>query len=361
MRMPSEVVTMAGAAVAVMVMAVGWLAVPGAAHQDDRDRFPGREWQITASPAAAGWSAEGLQAAREVSRRMGSTAVVVVHRGIVVEQWGEVARPINVRSIRKSVLSALLGMLVADGRLNLDKTLADLEIDDRNRALSKEERTATVRDLLTSRSGVYHDAAYVVPGGQRPDRGSHPHGSFFFYNNWDFNALGTVYERAAGPRIFDAFEERIARPLQFQDFDRPRDTRYLYEDGSAHPAYLFSLTARDLARFGWLYARGGQWAGRRLVSEAWIKESTTAHVPRARAQNSYGYLWWVNDGPRGDEHLFWAAGAGGQFVLIAPSLDLVVVHLVDLGTLSTALAEDRDVSWGEFFQLARALRAAMPR
>jgi CubicO group peptidase (beta-lactamase class C family) len=292
---------------------------------------------------------------------MGSTAVVVVHRGIVVDQWGEVTRPINVRSMRKSLLSALIGMAVAEGRLSVDKTLADLAIDDRNPALSKDERTATVRDLLTSRSGVYHDAAYVVPGGQRPARGSHPPGSFFFYNNWDFNALGTIYERASGRRIFDAFEERIARPLQFQDFERERDTRYLLEDGSVHPAYLFSLTARDLARFGWLYARGGRWAGRRLISEAWLKESTTAHVPRARAQNSYGYLWWVNDGPRGDQRLFWAAGAGGQFVLVAPALDLVVVHLVELGTLSTALAEERDVSWGEFFQLARALQAAMPR
>lgn len=178
-------------------------------------------------------------------------------------------------------------------------------------------------------------------------------------NNWDFNALGTIYERATRQSIFEAFNERIARPLQFQDFVVGRHTEYRREEVSIHPAYLFSMTARDLARFGWLYANSGEWAGTRILSKAWVEQSTSPHVPGARAQNAYGYLWWVNTGPRGDQHQFWAAGAGGQFVFVVPALQVVVVHLTDIGNLGAAIAEDRDVSWSEFFQLARLLRAAM--
>lgn len=125
--------------------------------------FPRSAWRQVYA-AALGWSAENLQEARRYSGELGSTAVVVVHRGVIVDQWGDTTRPINVRSIRKSLLNALLGMAVDEGRLDLRRTLGELGIDDREPSLSDAEKKATVADLLTSRSGVYHDAAYVVPG-----------------------------------------------------------------------------------------------------------------------------------------------------------------------------------------------------
>jgi CubicO group peptidase (beta-lactamase class C family) len=167
-------------------------------------------------------------------------------------------------------------------------------------------------------------------------------------------------ERASGRDIFAAFRQDIATPLGMQDFDVSNHTRKLKEDGSLHPAYLFWMSARDLATFGWLYANGGRWAGKPVVSEAWVKASTAVHVPRARAQNAYGYLWWVNTGPDNTQHLFWAAGAGGQFVLVVPASRLVIVHLVGIELLTEAIDEGRTVSWGDFFALARSIVAAQP-
>jgi CubicO group peptidase (beta-lactamase class C family) len=94
-------------------------------------------------------------------------------------------------------LSALYGIGVAEGRIKLDQTLAELGIDDRAPSLSDSEKQATIRDLLMMRSGVYHPAAYEGPGiaERRLQRGSHPPGSFWYYNNWDVNTLGIIYEK----------------------------------------------------------------------------------------------------------------------------------------------------------------------
>ena len=88
--------------------------------------------------------------------------------------------------------------------------MGSLGIDDNAPSLSPTEKTATVADLLKARSGVYHAALYETPGMARlrPARGSHPPGTFWYYNNWDFNALGTIYERGTGAQIFTALQER---------------------------------------------------------------------------------------------------------------------------------------------------------
>ena len=77
----------------------------------------------------------------------------------------------------------------------MSSTLAELGIDDNEPSLTDVEKRATVRDLLTARSGVYHPALYETPGmaAMRPLRGSHLPGTHWYYNNWDFNALGTIY------------------------------------------------------------------------------------------------------------------------------------------------------------------------
>jgi CubicO group peptidase (beta-lactamase class C family) len=322
--------------------------------------FPDRTWNALAT-SESGWSENPLVEARKFSESIGSTAVFVVHRGQAVAQWGDVTRPINFRSGRKSLLNALIGIAIERGTISLRQSLAELSIDDTAPALEENEKRATVADLITSRSGVYHPAAYEVPGTRRPARHSHAPGTFFFYNNWDFNALGTIYERAAGRSIFESFEKEIARPLQMQDFRPAEHATSLKEEASIHPAYIFRMTARDLARFGWLYANHGRWQDRQIVSRNWVEASTRAHVPNARAQNAYGYLWWVNLGPDGKQPMFWAAGAGGQFVLVVPARQLVIVHLVDIPMLQEAIDSGKTVSWGQFFNLARLIAQAAPK
>jgi CubicO group peptidase (beta-lactamase class C family) len=129
-------------------------------------------------------------------------------------------RKANVRSIRKSLLATLYGAPVADVRIKLDATLADLDFDDKPPSLSEAEKQATARELLEARSGVYRPAAYETADmkTKRPERGSHPHGTFWYYNNWDFNALGAIYRKATGEDIFVSFADHIGQRIGMEDF-----------------------------------------------------------------------------------------------------------------------------------------------
>lgn len=290
--------------------------------------YPQAHW--TRSPSASsGWSEEKFQAADDTARSIGTCAYVVVHRGVIVHGFGPIDKPMNLASMRKSVLSVLYGIEVERGHVELSKTLNELGVSDRG-GLSDLERTATIRQLLQARSGVYYPAAYETSGMKvgRPDRGSHAPGTFWYYNNWDFNALGTIFEKLAGHGVFSALDTELARPLQFEDFEVDRDTESVYETLSEHPAYVMRLSARDVARIGLLMARGGRWQERELVSRRWIDESTTPYSDTSRGVG-YGYLWWVGRdhwqfGQEFPGPVFSARGNFGQFLLVDPVRDLVV-------------------------------------
>ena len=83
----------------------------------------------------------------------------------------------------------------------------------------------------------------------RPRAAATRRARFWYYNNWDFNALGMIYEKLTGARIFETFEQRIAHPTGMEDFSS-NDGQYVHAPDSDHPAYVFAMSARDLARFG---------------------------------------------------------------------------------------------------------------
>ena len=302
---------------------------------ESRDVFPGETWAKAESPEVRGWSSADLAAARAFSREIGSTAVMIVESGVVVDAWGGIATKSNLHSVRKSLLSGLIGIAVDEGKIDLASNLEELGIDDNEPSLTPVEKQATVGDLIKARSGIYHAALYETRRmtASKPPRGSHEPGSFWHYNNWDFNALGTIYEQQTGETIFESFEDRIAGPLQMEDY-RPSDGEYVTGAKSEHAAYPFRMTARDLARFALLYLREGRWADRQIVSADWVAESTAAHSSIG-AESGYGYMWWTGSGggvqpnvliPAGG---YFAAGWGGQYAFVFPSLDLVVVHRVN--------------------------------
>lgn len=258
----------------------------------------------------------------------GSTAFMILQGGQQVFAWGNIAARSSVASVRKSLISILFGIYAAEGRIDLDATLADIGIDDID-PLTAEEKRATIRDLLTTRSGVYHPSVYDMSTG-RPARGSHPPGTHWFYNNWDFNALGTIFARVTGADLFEAFSERVAKPLGMQDFDIA-DLRFEHGPESMHPVYKMRFSARDLARVGQLFLQGGSWDGRQIVPETWVRESVRSHVDLGGGRG-YGYLWWTaeagapGDRLHADVPLYYASGFGGQYIIVLPGHDLVVVH-----------------------------------
>jgi CubicO group peptidase (beta-lactamase class C family) len=296
---------------------------------------PGVEWKQIASSEQAGWPMEKLAKIHENVQEIGSTSAMIVQHGVVVAAWGDITYKSNLHSCRKSLLNSLIGIAVAEGKINLDDTLEKLGIDDNKPSLSQEEKQATVRDLLEARSGVYHPTVYETKGmqEQKPPRGSHAPGTFWYYNNWDFNTLGFIYEKATGEKIFDAFYQKIAQPIGMQDF-KPRDGHYVTGADTRFPAYLFNLSARDFARFAMLYLHGGKWNNTQVVPQDWVKASTQ---PYSDAESGgYGLLWWTGNSASGARQQvafpkgsFWAEGHLGQYAVVVPSLDLIVVNRVD--------------------------------
>jgi CubicO group peptidase (beta-lactamase class C family) len=323
-------------------------------------QFPGVTWERLSDEDAksAGWSREKLAEARTYAGTLNTEAVMIVTRGKVLDSWGAVDRKFNVHSIRKSFLSAMCGIQVESGKLKLQSTMGDLGIDDNAPSLTEVEKRATVLQLLQARSGVYHPALYETARmkARRPERHSHDPGTFWYYNNWDFNALGTIYEKVTEHGIYEDFRRLIATPLEMEDYVVD-DGVYVTGEDSIHRAYPFRMTARDMARFGLLFLYEGEWNGKQIVPVAWAKQSVTSYSD-AGTSGGYGYLWWIATNgvhfpgvtlPNG---AYSARGAGGHYIVVIPSLDLVVVHRVNTDI------EERRVESAEFGELMRRILLA---
>jgi CubicO group peptidase (beta-lactamase class C family) len=169
----------------------------------------------TVTPEEVGRSSQKLDEMMPLVEQSGYAAMLAVYDGKVFWSWGNLSYNYYCHSIRKPFLNALYGIHVAQGNIDLEATMADLNIDDIPPVLTDAEKQATIRDLLKSRSGVYHEAAAEAQSmiDARPERGSHTPGTFYYYNNWDFNVLGTIFEQETGKKIFEEFQTRIAGPI----------------------------------------------------------------------------------------------------------------------------------------------------
>ena len=305
------------------------------------ETWPGQTWHKIYRPEQLGWSTAKLKEAKQYARKIGSAAVMIIDSGIVIDAWGDISRNFRCHSMRKSLMSGLIGTYVADGTMDLSKNLAELNINDYPNRLSETEKKATVGDLIKARSGIYIEALGESPGMKagRPGRHGHPPGTYWYYNNWDFNALGTIFEQETGEGLFDAFDRQLAQPLQMQDFD-PANCRYKnsYEYGTPgltmHRYYDIRMSARDFARFGLLFLREGRWQDKQLLSLKWVSESTTSHS-QIGPDRGYGYMWWTGsetglfENVRLKDHSYMASGWRGHRMIVMPWRNLIVVHRVN--------------------------------
>ncbi len=296
------------------------------------DRFPGTNWMQYETPEQAGFSTDKLDEARAYFESLNAAGAMVIYDGAVLAAWGDVERRFMCHSTRKSFMGAAIGSAVASGDLDLSKTLADLGIEDHVEGiepLTDLEKTATILDLLKARSGVYRTAAYEPAQNPKPARHSHAPGTYWCYNNWDFNALVTIYQQETSTDFFEDFGARIATPIAMQDY-RPRDGYLHLQPGmSEHPAYPFRMSARDMARFGLLYERNGQWGDQQVLTPDWVAKSQEPYS-EAWGGKSYGLLWWISGDKELAKHgMYSALGAGGHAIDVLPGADLVLAFRVN--------------------------------
>jgi CubicO group peptidase (beta-lactamase class C family) len=287
----------------------------------------------TITPEEAGFSATKLQEAVDGFEAIGSDAVVVLYDGKIVLSWGQVDRELPCHSIRKPFLSALYGIYVGAGVIDTTRTLADLGIDDIPPGLTDAEKQARVVDLLRSRSGVYHRAAYETPTheAERPERGSHPPNTFFYYNNWDFNTAGVIFEQETGKSIFYAFQEDIAEPIGMEFWTAADGDYWLETDKSMHPAFIFNMSAMDMARFGLLYLLNGNWREEQIIPADWVEVSTTPYSMLDGGPAGYGMMWLAQPAgaPGPMAGVFGHSGLNVHLLAIFPARNLVIVHRVN--------------------------------
>lgn len=280
--------------------------------------------------------------------KAGSSSLLILVDGKIVYSWGDINKKLTVHSIRKALLNSLYGIYIENGTIDTTLTLKDLRIDDIQPALSELEKSATIADLLKSRSGVYHNAAAVSEGmlSNLPERGSHKPNEMFYYNNWDFNTLGYILEKLTGESIYDLFYSNIAKPMDMdygnnyvsiknpdENWKIPDvDGFYQYETHkSKFPAYHFRLSAKDLALFGQLYLNNGSWAGKQIVPEQWIESSTTPFsITNESYGIGYGMLWYIlMPNANRKTKSFYHTGTGVHMLGVYPGSNLVLVHRVD--------------------------------
>jgi len=289
---------------------------------------------------ALGYSPEGLQALDRYVTAQSTHSMRVTVGGQLLFTHGPQDETSYIASVRKSVLAMLYGPFVADGTIDLDATLEELGFDDIG-GLQPIEKRATIRDLISARSGIYHPASN---GGDNtadaPERGSQEPGAYFLYNNWDFNAAGAIFEQLTGRNIYEEVNRQIAVPTGMQDFDlamhlEKGKTGNL--ERSKYPAYHMHFSTRDLIRVGQLMLNRGNWNGEQLFDPDWIDTIVATHTPLAdmhpesvrEGPFGYGYMWWVFDeASNGPEYkgAYAARGHFGNYIVVLPALDMVISH-----------------------------------
>ncbi|MGO9335977.1 MAG: serine hydrolase domain-containing protein [Terracidiphilus sp.] len=313
--------------------------------------FPGKDWQLV-KPESEGYSSAKLEALRAWLAAGPTTAMVIVVHGHMIFSYGDTAKVSKIASVRKSILSMLYGKYVADNTIDLNKTVEQLGLAEPDRPFLPSEKNATLEQLLAGRSGIYLLPTGVAPSkdliqASQPQRGSELPGMYFHYNDWDFNAAGTAFEKLTGKNIYEALQTDLAQPIGMQDFDRSLQKKITHE-GQVHPEYAMYLSTRDMARIGLLMLRNGNWAGKQLIPAMWIQMSAVPVTPFEEMNPPYlrslgaperwgfGAMWWTWDAGvfPGNIYItpfqgaYEARGTAGQYITILPAKDMVLIHKV---------------------------------
>lgn len=281
-----------------------------------------------------GWNPKGLDAVFEYVATLSTDSMMIVTDGQIVGAFGNLSKPYNVHSIRKVFLSALVGQHVGADADNvpLNATLQSLGIDDAPMPLSDVQKSVTVTHLLKSTSGINHPAA--AEGGLNADKnrrlgnGENQPGTIWAYNNWDYNALTTIFEERTGLGIPEAFLNGIAEPAGMKDF-KIGDVSYISDfRRSKHRAAMFQMSARDLATFGQIYLNKGRLDDKQILPSSWIERIVNGYTETGRDDLRWGHsdLWWIPN-PKGGfpEGSYWGWGLGNQALFVIPEWNTVIV------------------------------------
>ncbi|MGE0590175.1 MAG: serine hydrolase domain-containing protein [Cyclobacteriaceae bacterium] len=278
--------------------------------------------------------------------------VIVRHGKIISEGWwnpyGKELRHVMF-SVSKSFTSVGVGLAIAENKLALTDKVASFFPESLPDTLSTDMQEMNVEDLLKMSTGMDNDPLFQAMGGaadwpnvflstpvqQEP-------GTVFKYNNMATFMLSAIVQKATGEKLFDFLKPRLFEPLGI--------TQATWDDGPAGVtmgAIGLRIPSNDMAKFGQLLLQKGKWNGKQLIPESWIEAATSKHIDSNDPGNTnptesndwaqgYGYQFW-----RSRHNSYRADGLGGQFILVLPEKDAVVVL-----TASSRITQDElNVVW----------------
>jgi CubicO group peptidase (beta-lactamase class C family) len=300
---------------------------------------------ITSTRVAAAQQQPNLDEATKAASTMPRLhSLLVSWRGkVILERYfngAQAARPANIKSASKSVISALVGIAIERGFLSgVKQPIAGFFPDQFAGQVNSPKKQITIENLLTMQSGLettsnrnygawVQSQNWVRHALARPLL-STP-GTVMEYSTGNTHLLSAILTKATGQNTWQFAQEVLARPLGFNLPRWPQDPQGVFFGGND-----MLMTPRQMVAFGELYLNRGRVSGVQIVPARWVEAS---FVPRAQSRREddryYGYGWWVRD--LAGQRTNYAWGFGGQFIFVVPSLDLVVVT-----TSSSTVAEER--------------------
>lgn len=277
-------------------------------------------------------SIEPTEKLSKVNKDWGTIAYVIIKNDSIwfekyYDGFNNVSKT-NSFSMAKSITSALLGKAIMDGYIeNLDQPLSDF-YPQYNYAKT------TVGDLSSMASGLdwveHYTSPFSVTARANYDddlaetilnqKVVKTPGESFEYLSGSTQLLGMVLKKATGKSLSNYLSESFWKPM-----GAANDALWQVDDEDHRLAKAFcciASSARDFARFGKLYKDDGKWNGKQLLDSAFVKKSIT---PRFKASPEYGYGWWLKD--VGDKHFFMMRGHLGQYVIVEPNDNVIIVRL----------------------------------
>ncbi len=269
----------------------------------------------------------------------GIDSVTVVRNGYLVLNTVVYPFPENtghvVHSCTKSVVGTLIGIAIDRGLLaGVDVPVVEILAAAAPETVDDLKASMTVEDLLTMSTGLECRDSYLyrwrglremqasddwtrhllaLPMSEEP-------GTRFEYCNGSSFLLSAILSEATGKPASEFAREALFEPLGITDFSWPASP-----DGISIGWGELVLRPSDMAKIGYLYLRNGEWDGDQLVSRGWIEAATTGHIEAGTLSDGYGYQWWVDDAG-----YVMALGYAGQYIVVIPVHDLVVVFTSDL-------------------------------
>ena len=263
--------------------------------------------------------------------------VVVRHGKVIAEGSWKPFDTLNethmLYSHSKAFVSAAVGFLVDDGKLDLDERVAEIFPECVPQVASGNLQALRVRDLLTMNVGAdYVDPERKDPGGDwvrlfLANEIGHKPGTRFKYDSAATYILAAIVERKSGKRLMDFLGERM-----FSKIGITKAWSTTSPQGIACGGWGMNMTTRELARFGLLHLQKGFWGGQPVISSEWVALATARQTWSGKASSQAAAKASVSDWDQGYGFKFWrckhgcyrADGAAGQYTIVMPAQDAVV-------------------------------------